>query len=86
MPEWHQVAKALSHPLRARLLTLLVTESSPSDLALIVGEPLGNVSYHVRELDRLGCIELVRTTPRRGALEHHYRARVRAHLSFEEVA
>jgi hypothetical protein len=32
------------------------------------------VSYHVRILARLGLIELVRTTPRRGAVEHHYRS------------
>ena len=28
-------------------------------------------SYHVRILRELGCVELVSTTPRRGALEHY---------------
>jgi hypothetical protein len=51
--------------------------ASPSELAGELGEPLGNVSYHVRTLAELKCIELVRTTPRRGAVEHHYRATVR---------
>jgi hypothetical protein len=32
------------------------------------------VSYHVRILRELDCIELVRTGQRRGAMEHHYRA------------
>ena len=36
--------------------------------------PLGRVSYHIRLLADLGAIELVRTEPRRGALEHFYRA------------
>jgi hypothetical protein len=35
------------------------------------------VSYHVKTLDDLGAIELVRTEPRRGAVEHYYRALIR---------
>jgi hypothetical protein len=50
--------------------------ASPSALADALGAPLGNVSYHVRILRQLDCIELVRTEPRRGALEHFYRATV----------
>jgi predicted transcriptional regulator len=30
------------------------------------------VSYHVRQLEKAGLIELVATKPRRGALEHYY--------------
>jgi hypothetical protein len=36
------------------------------------------VSHHVRTLARIGAIELVRTRPRRGAVEHFYRAVVPA--------
>ena len=69
--------KALAHPLRQRILMELNKRvASPSELAEEIGEPLGNVSYHVRMLVDLECIELVSTTPRRGALEHHYRATV----------
>jgi hypothetical protein len=46
--------------------------------------PLGNVSYHARVLARLGCIELVDTVQRRGALEHYYRAIMRPF--FDDVA
>jgi hypothetical protein len=31
-------------------------------------------AYHVRVLKKLGCIELVGMQPRRGAVEHVYRA------------
>lgn len=80
-----QVFKALAHPLRHRLLAAMSErEASPSELATELGEPLGNVAYHVRMLETLGCIELVRTTPRRGALEHHYRAIVRAAISDDD--
>jgi hypothetical protein len=55
--------------------------ASPNELAKKLGEPLTNVSYHVRMLHDLGCIELVETEPRRGALEHYYRAVVRPFFS-----
>ena len=70
-----RLAKALSHPLRVRVLTLLNQRvASPSELAEELGAPLGNVAYHVRILLDLDLLELVSTTPRRGAVEHHYRA------------
>jgi DNA-binding transcriptional ArsR family regulator len=72
------MAKALAHPLRVQLLTALNDGvASPNELAKKLNEPLTNVSYHVRMLHDLGCIELVDTAPRRGALEHYYRAIVR---------
>jgi DNA-binding transcriptional regulator GbsR (MarR family) len=56
------------------LAALSEKEASPSELAEEMGESLGVVSYHTRILLELKCIELVRKTPRRGAVEHHYRA------------
>jgi DNA-binding MarR family transcriptional regulator len=50
---------------------------SPSEISEQLGVPIGNVSYHVRQLDQLGLIKLVRETPRRGAIEHHYTAEAR---------
>jgi DNA-binding transcriptional ArsR family regulator len=73
-----RLAKALAHPLRVQLLAALNQGvASPNELAKKLGEPLTNVSYHVRMLHDLGCIELVETEPRRGALEHYYRAVMR---------
>jgi DNA-binding transcriptional ArsR family regulator len=61
--------------LRRELLRLLgEREASPSELATELAAPATTVSYHVRKLADLELIELVRTTPRRGATEHHYRA------------
>ena len=72
-----RVVKALSHPTRRRILELLQERelASPVELAQALGMPLGTVSYHVRRLDQLGFIELATRTQRRGAIEHHYRAR-----------
>src|SRR5215213_7721310 len=70
-----RIAKALAHPLRARILQRLGERvASPNDLAAELGAPLGVVSYHVRKLRDYDCLELVRTEPRRGALQHFYRA------------
>lgn len=76
-----RMAKALAHPLRARILDRLNERvASPNELSRELAEPLGNVSYHVKALLELGCIELVDTAQRRGAIEHYYRARTRARL------
>jgi DNA-binding transcriptional ArsR family regulator len=73
-----RIVRALSHPIRHKVLVALNERvASPKELAAELGEPLGNVSYHTRVLAQLGCIELVSTTQRRGALEHHYRAVMR---------
>jgi DNA-binding transcriptional ArsR family regulator len=73
--------KALAHPIRLRVLARLnEVEASPKELAAELGEPLPKLSYHVRVLHEMGAIELVRETPRRGAIEHHYRALTRAVL------
>jgi DNA-binding transcriptional ArsR family regulator len=70
-----RIMKALSHPLRVRMLTLLNQKvSSPSEIAEELDEPLGNVSYHMRFLADLKMVKLVRTEPRRGAVEHYYEA------------
>lgn len=80
-----RLVKAIAHPLRFKVLTLLNEGvASPKKLADRLGEPLGTVSYHVRILADLGCVELVGTTPRRGAVEHHYRATMRPQLSDED--
>jgi DNA-binding transcriptional ArsR family regulator len=81
------VYKALSHPLRMKIMAILSEgEASPSDLAERLGERLGNVAYHTKMLVDLDCIELTRTAPRRGALEHYYRATVRPFLTQEHWA
>jgi DNA-binding transcriptional ArsR family regulator len=77
-----QLAKALAHPLRVRILSSLHKGvSSPNQLSQELDEPLGNVSYHVKTLLEFECVELVKTEPRRGAVEHFYRATERAFFS-----
>jgi DNA-binding transcriptional ArsR family regulator len=69
-----QLITALKHPMRAQaLITLNARTASPKEIADELGVQVATVSYHVDVLERLGCIELVRTAKRRGATEHYYR-------------
>lgn len=69
-----RLAKALSSSLRAQILDLIADGvASPKSIAARLGADLPTVAYHVRVLKRLGCIELVETKRRRGAIEHIYR-------------
>ncbi len=79
-----RMAKALGHPLRTAIMAELNQRTaSPVGLARDLHESICNVSYHVRVLLELDCVELVETRPRRGALEHFYRATARAELTDE---
>lgn len=72
-----RLVKALGHPLRQHILLAAVAgEVSPNEMSKAFGEGLSQVSYHVKVLreDCDGLIEETRTEPRRGAVEHYYRA------------
>src|SRR4051812_8727476 len=58
--------------------------ASPGELAVELGAALRLVSHHVRMLRDYDCVELVRTEPRRGALQHFYRATARPNLDVEQ--
>jgi DNA-binding transcriptional ArsR family regulator len=75
------LVQALAHPVRAKMLYVLQEqEASPKELSVLFGLPLSNVAYHIQVLRRLKLIRLVRKTPRRGAVEHHYKADWAAHI------
>lgn len=77
-----QLVKALAHPLRAQILAILNERvASPNELSQELGEGLSQVSYHVKVLRDYECIELVKTEPRRGAVEHYYRGMKRSFLN-----
>jgi DNA-binding transcriptional ArsR family regulator len=77
-----RVVKAMGHPLRVQILAILDERvASPNEISREVDAPLQNVSYHVRQLANAGLIELVSQTPRRGAVEHHYKAVPRRHIA-----
>lgn len=80
-----RLVKALAHPLRVEILTILNERmASPNELSKELDEGLSQVSYHVKVLKDFDCIEMVKTEPRRGAVEHYYRATERSFLPDSE--
>jgi DNA-binding transcriptional ArsR family regulator len=76
------LVKALAHELRIEILTILNERvASPNELSKELGEGLSQVSYHVKVLKDYKCITQVKTVPRRGAVEHYYRATSQPFLS-----
>ncbi len=79
-----QLMRAMSHPLRYQILTHLNDrEWSPNELSDQLVDGLSQVSYHVKVLKEYGLIELTRTAPRRGAVEHFYRATERTIIGMD---
>ncbi|MGV1049297.1 MAG: ArsR/SmtB family transcription factor [Solirubrobacterales bacterium] len=75
----------MAHPLRVEILQALnEREASPNELMEMLGQPLGNVAYHARVLEKCGCIEQVRTEQRRGAVEHYFRAVPRSYIGHQD--
>jgi DNA-binding transcriptional ArsR family regulator len=76
----------LAHPIRCRALTILADrEASPVEIGRELGIGASHVAYHVRVLHENGLIELTDETPRRGSIEHRFRAVFRS-LSDEQYA
>jgi DNA-binding transcriptional ArsR family regulator len=73
--------KVIAYPLRITIIRKMRASDhpwSPVRMAEDLGLALGNVSYHMRALEKAGAIGEVGTTPRRGALEHFYSPRHRS--------
>jgi DNA-binding transcriptional ArsR family regulator len=65
---------ALAHPIRMFILEVADQEQvSPSEVAVMLGEPLGVVAYHFRVLNTAGLIELAATERKRGSIQSFYR-------------
>jgi DNA-binding transcriptional ArsR family regulator len=70
-----RLGKAMGHPLRARVLTL-VHESGPISRISIAQDhglgDFGNVSYHVGVLEELDAVESIDARPNEGLVEYLY--------------
>ncbi len=69
------MVRSTAHPVRAKALSMMAERpTSPKEIAAAVGKPIGNVTYHIRELKKAGMVMLVEEKKRRGATEHFYLA------------
>lgn len=82
-----RLVRAMGHPVRVQALIILNERvASPNEISKELDQSVGHVSYHIKVLKECECIELVDTAPRRGAMEHYYRATDRAFLDTSEWA
>lgn len=82
----YRLMKGLGHPLRVEILAILNDRvASPNELSKELEEGLSQVSYHIKVLKDFEMIEMVKTEPKRGAVEHYYRAREEVFLSSEDL-
>jgi len=80
-----RLVRAIGHPLRIQILQVLnERDASPNEMVRVLGSPLGNIAYHTRVLEKCGCVEVVRTEQRRGAVEHYFRAVPRSYVGHQD--
>ena len=72
--ELADLLRNVAHPMRIAILQHVdeIGEVSPRAFTRSHRATLATVSHHFRMLARAGLIELLRTEPRRGAVEHFY--------------
>lgn len=71
-----ELIKALGHPVREHILSVLNERiASASEIGNELGADVSSFYHHIEELERLGFIERVESRPRRGAMEHFFRAK-----------
>ena len=69
-----RVARALNHPVRAKILTVLNRKcAGPSDLANMLDSDLPNIAYHFKVLHELRMIEPIDEVRIRGGTKTIYR-------------
>ena len=79
--DWRLV-KALGHPTRVHaLMTCTHHPASPKEIAAELGVEINHAYYHLKELVKLECVELVETKKRRAVDEHFYRTTVRHYFN-----
>jgi hypothetical protein len=90
-------SSVIAHPVRVQILIIAnerdispsryveeVMGYTPADQPDDYKRGLSHVAYHFRALEKAGCIDVVDRIPKRGSVEHVYRAESRAHLSDDD--
>lgn len=80
-----RLIEALGHPVREHILAVLNERiASASEIGEELGADVSSFYHHVEELEKLGCIERVKSEQRRGAKEHFFKAKTS--LFFDDAA
>jgi DNA-binding transcriptional ArsR family regulator len=74
-----QMILAIAHPLRRRMLRMIVKQGeplSPAQMAREFGLPVGTITYHAKVLWHFEAVEPIRDPQAAGAAEHRYEATI----------
>lgn len=71
-----RLIEALGHPVREHILAVLNERiASATEIGEELGADVSSFYHHVEELEKLGCIERVKSEQRRGGREHFFQAK-----------
>ncbi|HET9591804.1 MAG TPA: helix-turn-helix domain-containing protein [Solirubrobacterales bacterium] len=77
-----ELVRALSHPVRLEILQVLQGRiATPAELSREIDQRPAVVSYHANTLVSCGCLELVHSRGRRGAIENFFAVTPRSMFS-----
>lgn len=86
MPISLEQQKAISSPLRSRLIALLYEEAmTPKQVAERLDKNPGTVYYHVQQLLKHNFLEIEETKTNKGIVEKYYRAKAISFKNAEQV-
>ncbi|MFP7255704.1 winged helix-turn-helix domain-containing protein [Terribacillus goriensis] len=78
--------KAISDPLRAEMIMKLVeTSYTGQQLAVLLETSRPKIHYHLKELEKNGLIEVIRTEEKNGIIQKFYRAAARGFFPSEDL-
>lgn len=78
--------KAISDPLRFKLLLYLIEKSyTGQQLSGVVNIPRAKVHYHLKELEKVGLITIVKEEEKNGIIQKYYRAVARWYYPSEQL-
>ncbi|PAD37603.1 winged helix-turn-helix domain-containing protein [Terribacillus sp. 7520-G] len=78
--------KAISDPLRAEMMMKLVeTSYTGQQLAVLLETSRPKIHYHLKELEKNGLIEVIRTEEKHGIIQKFYRAAARGFFPSENL-
>lgn len=83
---WEQ-QKAISNPLRSRLIALLYEQPmTPKQTADLMGKNPGTIYYHIQQLVKHNILEVESTRTEKGIVEKFYRAKAISFRNPEQVS
>ncbi len=78
--------KAISHPFRTKIISLLMEQSyTGQHLSEILEVPRSKIHYALNELEKHGFVQKVKTEEKGGIIQKYYRSTARGYIPSEKI-